>query len=189
MTRTRNIVTTGIILIVITIALMVSSISYAVWHSGSGENMASISVDDSYTDWNASAKYFTFESLDASGVPTMGTAASYAITGYSGNLQDVILPNAYNDKPVTKINDTIFSGVKSVVITIKIPSTITEIVAGAFSNLTNLKEVYFYANPTCSIGNFVFTDCSSLEKAQILGGASFINNPLWWVGCPISSFS
>lgn len=64
---------------------------------------------------------------------------TYVVSSYSGEEIDIIIPDTYNDMPVTVIGENCFAGTD--IQSIRIGKNIEEIRAGAFYNATMLKEV------------------------------------------------
>lgn len=155
---------TAIILTVFCVVAVAASIgvSAAVWTDAGGES--GIAPSANTTDWNVYAKYVTFE--------TSGSNAS--ITGWSGTLlEDMVFPSEVmvGDVPytVTSIRNTVFSSstMKSVPVSVWIPSTVTYVDEHTFSGLTNLRTMYFGGavgnSDIIKIGQYAFAGCSSLS--------------------------
>lgn len=99
---------------------------------------------------------------------------SYAITGYTGSNVKVVVPDTYNNKPVTVIAENAFanSDIQSVVM----GKNIVKIAENAFSNATLLKSVELNSNievigsdKLSLYGNITgaFAGCVSLETVNI----------------------
>lgn len=93
------------------------------------------SLADDYLAWagmkDANGYIFT---------PNDAQASSYCITGYEGSATELILPETYKDKPVTKIGDYAFKGSNITYMTI--PNSITTIGIEAFADCPDL--VYLF---------------------------------------------
>ena len=114
----------------------------------------------------------------------------YAISGFNGeNTRTLIFPNAYNGKPVTKIQAHSFEGcnVQEAVMT----DGIKVIEEGAFKGCTGLKQVIF-PNTLREIGAAAFSDCMNLSTAALpreieqIGDYAFADTALWQVVLPQS---
>ena len=77
---------------------------------------------------------------------------------------DIIVPSAYNEKPVVGIGGNAFSN--SSITSIIIPDSLTSIGAGAFERCSSLKNATISDNVTF-IGNSAFLGCSKLENISI----------------------
>lgn len=93
---------------------------------------------------------------------------SYSLSAYNGTARYLDLAPTYNDKPVTKISDSVFEG-NTELRTIKINKEIESIGDRAFYGCTNLNSVRFKSNSCLThIGDFAFRGCESLLKADIV---------------------
>lgn len=160
--------TTLIILIVCAVVLVgaIVGTSLAIWLP---RPSASGSVDVDVDKVNPSAKHIKYIALDENGVPTQGTASSYAAVGYDGLVEELIIPSKYNGLNVTAIiidNDNYvderFSG-SPVITRLTIPSTVTYIASGVFANMPNLTKVVIEGNQLITIGNGAFSGCVELN--------------------------
>lgn len=91
---------------------------------------------------------------------------SYTVIGI-GSCTDIniIIPETYEDKKVTKIKESAFkncSNVKNIIL----PDTITEIGNNAFSGCINLIKITIPDN-VVSLGHYAFWCCLNLKTAQI----------------------
>jgi hypothetical protein len=68
------------------------------------------------------------------------TGGSLTITGYTGNLPELIIPESIAGKPVSKIAANAFSG-NSIISTISIPNSVTNIGSSAFEYCIKLQEI------------------------------------------------
>ena len=102
------------------------------------------------------------------------TGDTVTITGTSGLLSDIVIPEKIGGKPVTAIATSAFSGregLKSVVI----PKTVTSIGSKAFSGCTRLSKVNIPEGVT-EIGEETFDSCSSLTEITIPATVETIGN-------------
>ena len=89
----------------------------------------------------------------------------YGISGFNGdNMRTLILPNAYNGKPVTRILAGVFENcdVQEAVMT----DGMSVIEEGAFKGCRNLKQVIFPGSLR-EIGDAAFSGCSNLVTAAL----------------------
>ena len=68
--------------------------------------------------------------------PNDAEASSYSIVGYEGSAVELVLPDTYKGKPVTKVGDRAFKG--SSITSITIPNSITAIGTEAFADCAEL---------------------------------------------------
>jgi hypothetical protein len=120
-----------------------------------------------------------------------GASRTMTITGYTGSIKNLIIPEEINGIPVTTIGKGAFTYAD--VNTITLPSTITTIEAQSlwYSKITNInipsgvESIGDQAFSGCSeltaitipstvtvIGNFAFMDCSKLTTVDIPSGAN-----------------
>ncbi len=83
---------------------------------------------------------FTVETLSGMEFTELD-GGSYAISAYTGNESQVLIPYLYNGKPVTEISANAFEG--NSIRKITLSERITKIGESAFSNCTSLTEVKF----------------------------------------------
>ena len=87
---------------------------------------------------------------------------------------DVVIPYTYNGTPVTGISERALAS-NDKMVTLTIPSSITELERGAIASCINLTSVEYYGG--CNItamGTSAFYDCSSLKTAEIPEGISTV---------------
>lgn len=100
------------------------------------------------------------------------TYSSAAISSYTGNSKDVVIPSEINGLPVTTIKkyafmklgsifEITFSGSK--MRSVVIPDTVTTIEEYAFFESAKLKELTLPSSVT-SVGEFAFASCKNLRK-------------------------
>lgn len=176
------------IIVLFAVAASTMGVSYAIWTSpdgsyGGGESTASPSVTpDSNNVW---AKYFNgniIELFDKDGNKIAGNWCEITTFYTDGddcqglNLSDVYIPSKITigetEYQVYRITNSIFadSTLKSLPVSIHIPTTVCEIDAAAFASLPNLETVYFENVNPCTIGEYAFAGCSKLTTVTIVNG-------------------
>lgn len=176
------------IIVLFAVAASTMGVSYAIWTSpdgsyGGGESTASPSVTpDSNNVW---AKYFNgniIELFDNDGNKIAGNWFEITTFYTDGddcqglNLSDVYIPSKITinktEYQVYRITNSIFadSTLKSLPVSIHIPTTVCEIDAAAFASLPNLETVYFENLNPCTIGEYAFAGCSKLTTVTIVNG-------------------
>ena len=85
----------------------------------------------------------------------------YTIVGYNGINEDVIIPDLYNNLPVTSIGQKAFSGC-DYIYNIQIPDSIEIICDLAFENCDSLSKIEI-PDSVISISSHAFEGCSSLD--------------------------
>lgn len=176
------------IIVLFAIAASTMGVSYAIWTSpdgsyGGGESTASPSVTpDSNNVW---AKYFNgniIELFDNDGNKIAGNWFEITTFYTDGddcqglNLSDVYIPSKIKigdtEYQVYRITNSIFadSTLKSLPVSIHIPTTVCEIDAAAFASLPNLETVYFENVNPCTIGAYAFAGCAKLTTVTIVNG-------------------
>ncbi len=68
--------------------------------------------------------------------------AEYSVTGYTGTSEEVVIPEIYQGKSVTKIGDSVFAS-NTLITSIEIPSSVTSIGLNAFNGCTGLAKVNY----------------------------------------------
>ena len=115
---------------------------------------------------------------------------TFAVMSYEGDAPEVVIPEVYNGKPVTLLNDNLFSGHKEIS-SISIPDTVTDIGGFVFDGCEGLHHVtlpeelrnlWQYAFVRSSIEEivlpehvtslvpFTFKDCRQLKKVVCNAG-------------------
>jgi hypothetical protein len=87
------------------------------------------------------------------------------ITGYTGSVAEVTIPNLLQGRPVTIIGDFTFSRCSSLT-SITLPNSVTRIGEGAFQGCANLTNITL-GNKVASIGPRAFSACASLTGIRI----------------------
>ncbi len=99
--------------------------------------------------------------------------SEYSVVKYTGNSKNIIIPESYNDKPVTCIEERAFSLCNSLE-TIEIPNSVISIGEGAFSNCTSLINIGI-PNSVIRIGADAFYGCDNLQY-NIQGDLKYLGN-------------
>lgn len=95
--------------------------------------------------------------------------ASYgSITGYSGDITEVVIPKRINDVKVTQISGYAFANC-STLTSVTIPDTVTFIGESAFMRCENLSDVELGAGLT-SIMEYAFNGCVNLTSISLPDG-------------------
>ena len=92
------------------------------------------------------------------------TGDSYAVVGYSGNYEELIIPSEYKSLPITEIGADAFIGRDMVTVTI--PDTVTVIGKQAFSNCGSLQLVKL-PEYLSVIGDAAFSNCGNLSQITV----------------------
>ena len=93
---------------------------------------------------------------------------TYAVTDYTGDATEVIIPSKYQGVAVTSIGKGAFSGCSGLT-NITIPDSVTSIGFRAFRRCSGLTSITI-GNGVTSIGNRAFMDCSGLETISVASG-------------------
>jgi hypothetical protein len=93
------------------------------------------------------------------------------ITGFSGNVVDLIIPDTVNGLPVTAVETGAFRG-RQELKSVTLPNSVTSIGGHAFDGCTGLKSVVLPDSVT-SVGDWAFLKCTSLTNVII--GSSVTN--------------
>ncbi len=89
----------------------------------------------------------------------------YAVIGYEGTTNDIIVPNEYNGLPVTSISDFAFAG-SDYIVSISLPNTIKFIGSGAFLDCMEIKAITLPDGIT-TIQDNTFQNCINLESITL----------------------
>ena len=109
-----------------------------------------------------------------------GANGTYTVRGYEGEASEVVIPEYYNGKQVTRIKSGAFKGNKSIT-SVTLPDSITEISSSAFNGCINLKSIKLGSHVT-KIGAAAFLNCLSLESIDLpasvakIGVSAFMAN-------------
>ncbi len=90
---------------------------------------------------------------------------SYTVSSTNKQLQKLVIPSTYNDKPVTTIGGNAFSDCTELT-SVTIPDTVTRIDNYAFQNCTALTSITIPDN-VIRIGAYVFSGCTALTDITI----------------------
>lgn len=95
---------------------------------------------------------------------------TYEVSGKNYDKSDLVVPEKYNGKDVTRITEKAFANNKTIK-TVKILQNVTFIGEEAFSGCTSLQKVHLSANLT-SLEDKTFYGCTSLESVVTLENAT-----------------
>ena len=120
-----------------------------------------------YAETYAESKHYTFVDLGADFVYTTLDGET-TLTGYTGSMTNLKIPQRLGGAPVVAINPTEGGGIRgnASLVSIIIPSSVTTIGNNAFQNCTGLTSVNIPSGVT-SIGDNVFDGCASLTGFAI----------------------
>ena len=129
-------------------------------------------------------------SLDALTFTASSVGDSYSITKcnnstLNGTTGVVVIPKVYNDKPITEISASAFSGctnLKEVII----QDNITSIGERAFSGCTGLTSISIPSSVT-SIGGMAFYYCTGLTSVEIPESITSIGNATFYMCTSLAS--
>lgn len=93
-----------------------------------------------------------------------GDGTSYAVTNYFGSDTTVEVPEKYNNLPVSRIGEEVFSNQK--IVEVKLPSGIKRIGKSAFDHCMMLNKINL-PDGLVEIGAFAFDTCVNLKEIQI----------------------
>ena len=117
---------------------------------------------------NYSAPYYT-ETVNLPSTLKEITASTF----YQTNLSNIVLPEG-----LETIGNIAFFETKLTEITI--PSTVKTIGNGAFEGCESLVRVTFQEGGSCTLGEYVFRDCTALEVAETNGSLVAIGNKTFY---------
>ena len=90
-------------------------------------------------------------------------SSSYILSSYTGDDEEVLLPNSYGGLAITEIKDRVFYG-NSVIKSVRLPKTIEKIGERAFQNCSLLEKINLEDTSMIEIGNFAFSRCTNLKE-------------------------
>ena len=93
--------------------------------------------------------------------------SSYAVVGYTGKAEHVVIPETYNDLPVTEIKAEAFDACKTL-LSVELPATIQTIGEYAFRDCKKLQSITLPAD-ILSIGSGAFYRANDLESVTYGG--------------------
>ena len=99
----------------------------------------------------------------------------YEVTGYSGNLTEVVIPNEYEGLPITSIGAHAFEYCTSLK-SVRIGKGVTNIKYCAFRECTSLEKITIGNSSVTDIGSYAFYRCSSLTSIVIPDSVTVIGN-------------
>lgn len=103
---------------------------------------------------------------------------TYAISGYIGTSENVIIPESYMGKAVTAIDSKAFADCTDIK-SISLPNSITSIGDNAFRDCASLTSLAIPSDVT-EIGAYAFRGCSSLSEIEIPSKITAIGNGLFY---------
>ena len=86
----------------------------------------------------------------------------YVVTGYTGQSEEVFMPDFYREKPVASIRAEAFKGNETIV-SVRFPASLVSIGEEAFKGCVNLGGVSFPDTVT-TLGASAFAECEGLEE-------------------------
>lgn len=102
------------------------------------------------------------------------------VTGMTGQLAEVVIPDTLAGQPVVAIGNNAFSD-RSVMTRVVIPSTVTSIGQNAFRGCRALTDIDLPAGLT-SLGSSVFSGCQALKEIDLPAGVTAIPSEAFY-GC------
>ena len=155
----------SIICLCVALTLSLAVATYAIWKEQADDYME---VHIPTSDFNPSLKYIVYQGLDSEGNFTNESPVSYAVVGYTGLIGELVIPETYNDLPVTKIScygveaDSALAGNRFIT-SVVIPSSVVEIDAGAFANAMEITSITILGDGALTIGDLAFAGCTELQ--------------------------
>ncbi len=176
----KNLLICAISLLVVTLVTALAVTTYAVWVEQT-EDFKDVEIDQ--PEFNPSLKYIVFKGMDVNGAFTDDETliTAYAAVGYtSGLVKELVIPETYNEKPVTRISalaDVSFEYSfkdNQIISSLRIPASVVTIDDGVFAGAIALRTVTFDKSEDGSaselnIGVGAFAGCISLEAFQTNG--------------------
>lgn len=175
--KNRTLIIT-IVLLCVTIALSLAVVTYALWVEQATDV---IDVEIPTSDFNPSEKYIIYQGLDGGGNFTESSPVAYAVVGYSGIIGELVIPETYNELPVTRIScsstqiTTNIAG-NGIITSVVIPASVLKIDQGVFANLTRLTTVTILGDTEIVIEDLAFAGCISLTTFSN-GIRTIVGNP------------
>ena len=176
--RTKTTLVVSLILLTVTLVLSLTALTYAIWTTIA---TATDTLDVPVDDYNPSEKYIVWRGVDNNG-EFSNSPTAYAVVGYDGLVAELIIPATHNSLPVTKIcvDATNFSkrlAGNDIITSIEIPSSVTEITAGACQNMSRLQSVTILGTAAITIGDLAFANCPVLttfshERSSVTGDST-----------------
>jgi len=117
----------------------------------------------------------TLDKLRFDKVPPSGTTVSYRAGALNNQISGaVVIPDTYNNLPVTGIIGNSFRNCKSIT-SVTFPNSLPSIGSTAFYGCTGLTSVTIPASVT-TIESGAFRDCTNLTSVTFLGTAKVVEN-------------
>ena len=157
----------------VTVVFNTNGSDYRIWH-----------ISFFYTEADGFVKYVngtTLEGETSNGLKWKENEdGSIAITNYTGESRDVVIPDKIRGKTVAEIGEWAFSDCTGL-ISVSIPDSVKSIGDGAFSGCTGLTSVDI-PDSVKFIGEWAFSDCTGLISVIIPGSVTEIG---YWAfsGC------
>lgn len=102
-----------------------------------------------------------------------GEIAGVTICGYTGNLQDIVIPEEINGRAVSAIDKDTFAGNRKIT-SVTIPLSVVDIGEGSFNNCENLETVTLSGG--VQVLSNVFCSCPRIKSISFPYGVTEINN-------------
>ena len=100
---------------------------------------------------------------------------TYGVKEEKSKAKEIVIPETYNDKKVTKI---ITFKESTHLVKVTIPNSVTEIGERAFDGCTSLSDIAI-PNSVTEIGDYAFVFCSSLKNITIPSSVTSISNDMF----------
>lgn len=95
----------------------------------------------------------------------MKVDGGYAILGYTGNEENVVVPDSYNGEPVVSLIGKVFYENQRLK-TVELPDTLKEICGSCFEECRSIKEIVI-PNSVTILSHSAFKRCDALEKVVL----------------------
>lgn len=131
----------------------------------SGLHVATISYKSADTSANVIAGTLLY-SVELTAVPEYFTYSGGTVTGVTAgntNREMYVIPANYNDTSITEIGAGVFKGMTNLR-TVYIPHTVTNISASAFEGCTKLQNVYYFSPQATPADSIAVTDIKIVEE-------------------------